>query len=173
MKKFILGVIMAGSLILVGCSKSPNTETTTPEEKTVENQEVFKWTAKDLFKKGESVECSFTFENEETKEDWTIYVDQGKMKTIAKVLLKKENMNMEAYSITRDGYTYTRSNIQKSQWAKFKNMGDEGNEEIYNEDPLDDKEVNFICKNTNIEENIFNIPTDVSFIDITDYLKDK
>jgi hypothetical protein len=37
------------------------------------------------------------------------------MKSAAKVQLKKENMNLEAYTVTKDGYTYTRSNIQKSQ----------------------------------------------------------
>lgn len=173
MKKFIVWVVMIGSILLVWCSKAPSSETTNPEETVTENQNVFKWTAKDLFKKGDNVSCSFTFENEDTKEEWTVYVDKGMMKTVAKVLLKKENMSMEAFSVTKDGYTYTRSNIQKSQWAKFRNIDDKGNEEIYTEDPLDDKEVNFICKETKIDESTFAIPADISFMDITEYLKDK
>lgn len=162
---------MAGSILLAGCSKSPNPDITTPEA-TTENQEIFKWTIKDLFEKGENVSCSFTFEDEDTKEEWTIDVYEKNMKSIAKVFLKKENMDIEAYSITKDWYTYTRSNIQKSQWAKFKNM--ESNwDEKYAEDPLNNKEVNFICKKTNIDKNEFSIPSDISFIDISDYLKDK
>jgi hypothetical protein len=49
--------------------------------------------------------------------------------------------------------------FKKANEQNSKTWDDEGNEEIYKEDPLDDKEVNFICKETKIEENIFNIPS--------------
>lgn len=160
-------------MVLVGCSKTPNTETPTPENTTTEKQEIFKWTAKDLLKKGNNVFCSFTFENEETKEEGSIYVHEGKMRTTAKVLLKKENMNMEAFSVTKDGYTYTRSNLQKSQGAKFKRIDETGNEQEYAEDPLDEKEVDFVCKEISIDESLFNIPSDITFMDISEYLKGK
>ncbi len=176
MKKFIVWVIMAGSILLVGCWKTPTTDVSTegiaPENKQ-EKQNVFKGTAKDLLTKEDNVSCSFTFEDNDTKEEGTIYIYKGMMKSVAKVQLKKENMNLEAYTVTKDGYTYTRSNIQKSQWAKFKTIPEWTNEEAYSEDPLGEKEVDFVCKEENLQENMFEIPSDVSFMDITDYLKNK
>lgn len=172
MKKYIVWIILAGSFLLVGCSKTPGSEVNNPETATTEDQDVFKWTAKDLLEKGDNVVCSFTFEDETSKEEGTIYVLDGNIKSTTKVLLKKENMNMEAYMVTKDDYTYTRSNIQKSQGAKFKNIkADE--ESSYEKDPLNEKEVNFVCKETTIDPNMFTVPNDISFMDITDYLKDK
>lgn len=170
MKKFIAWLVVFGSLLLIWCSKSPNSETNETNETTIENQNSFKWTAKDLLRKWDNTVCSFTFEDEDTKEEGNIYIYEWNMKTVANVFLKKENMNIEAYSITKDDYTYTRSNIQKSQWAKFKNIN---NDDENIQDPLDEKEVNFTCKKTNIDENMFVIPSDISFIDISDYLQDK
>jgi len=170
MKKFIALVIIAGSILVFGCSKQK--DTTNIEETQIDNnQEVFKWTIKSLLENKKNVECSFTFEDENVKEEWTSYIQNWKMKSVAKVFMKKENINMESYSVTKDDYTYTRSNLENAQWAKFKNI--DNNKELYNEDPLDDKEINFICKSTKIDESIFEIPTDISFIDITEYFLKK
>ncbi len=82
MKKLIAWAILAASVLLIGCSK---TEDTTTQETTIEWKNVFNWTVKDLLKKGENVMCSFTFEDEKTKEEWTIYIHQWKIKSTWKV----------------------------------------------------------------------------------------
>lgn len=166
MKKLIVLVIIAGSVILVWCSKTPNTQETS--ETTIETKNVFKWTVKDLIEKNESLVCSFAFEDEKSKENWTIYVHQWKIKSVWNIELKEENVSIEANIITDNEYTYTRSNTQ-DQWAKFKNI-DTNSEQQYKEDPLNEKDLQFICEEAEIDENIFTIPTNITFIDITEYL---
>jgi len=166
MKKLIALLIIAGSIILVWCSKTPTQES--DDTATIWSKNVFKWTVKDLLKKEESLVCSFAFEDGKSKENWTIYVHQWKIKSIWNIELKEENISIEANIITDNEYTYTRSNTQ-DQWAKFKNI-DANSEQQYKEDPLNDKDLQFICEQTEVDENIFTIPTNITFIDITEYL---
>lgn len=165
MKKLILWVIIAWSILLLGCSNTSN-------ESDVKNQIVFKWTLKDALKKNQSAICSFTFEDENTQENWIIYIKKWKAKSITNVELKNEKMNIEAYVIIKNDYIYTRSNIQNNQWAKFENLY-ENNQKQYKEDPIWIKELQLICENNEVDENLFNIPSEISFIDITDYLINK
>lgn len=165
MKKLILWVIMAWSILLLGCSNTPN-------ESDIKNQIVFKWTLKDALKKNQSATCSFTFEDKNTQENWIIYIKNWNAKSITNVELKNEKMNIEAYVIIKNDYIYTRSNIQNNQWAKFENLY-ENNQKQYKEDPIWIKELQLICENNEVDENLFNIPSEISFINITDYLINK
>jgi len=169
MKKLITWVVFILSIFLLGCSK---TENIPAEETTIEWKTVIKSTLKDLVKKEQQTTCSFTFEDETTKENWTIYIKEWKAKSITNIELKKENMNIEAYTIIKDDYTYTRSSVQQSQWAKFKNL-DTKESEKYKEDPIGTKELQLVCETKEIDDDLFIIPSEISFIDITDYLINK
>jgi hypothetical protein len=172
MKKIAVWIFLLTTMFLFWCDKSPWSDW--PENRItekIENQGNFKWSIKDLLKKWWNITCSFTFENNETKEKWTVYLYGWKMKSIAQVYLKKENLDLETYTVIKDWYTYTRSNAQKWQWAKFKNIDDKWNDEVYTEDPLDNKNIDFICNKNEANDDMFELPTDIAFMDISDYLK--
>lgn len=169
MKKIVLWMILLWSTFLLWCQKTPSSGETNNISET--QQETFKWSTKDLLKKWDNVSCTFSFEDDETKEDGTIYVYNGQMKTTANVKIKNENLDLKTFTIIKKDYTYTRSDMQKGQGAKFKNIDDQWNEEQYTDDPLSNKDIDFTCKKITENTENFEIPTDINFIDITDYLK--
>ncbi len=176
MKKYI-GYVIITALLLGWCTKN------TPQENTIEKQQIteateqtfkeneatFEWTLKNLLELWKNIECSFNFEDETTKEEWKILVAKKEMKSTAKVFLKKENIGFEAYTLIKDDYTYSRSNAEKSQWVKFK-VSENNNESSNKKDPLDEKRLQFICEEKEIDKNEFTIPSEIEFTDITNNL---
>lgn len=116
--------------------------------------------------------CEFTFEDDNTKEVWILYLQDWKLQSTTKTEFKNENLSMDTKTIIKDGFVYTRNSLQENQWTKFQVL-DKKNTQQYIENPIDNKELDLICEWTEIDTEIFKLPPNISFVDITEYLFDK
>ncbi len=164
MKKILFSttLCLAGMLILVGCKSQPSSAIIEITNHTT-NQEKFESTMAEVYKKWGKLTCSITSNEEWVTMNGTMYLDGKVMRTNLK--WSAEGISFEMNTLTKDGYSYTRNNMNK-EWRKMAFDAENEVEEGLNDAATDtDMEslMSFQCTKGIETSSVFDIPSNIKF----------
>jgi hypothetical protein len=178
-KGLILALFMSMFLVLAGCGNKTETldsslpsEWQNEEEVVVDNSEMdeeeFESTMENLYKKGGKMTCTMTTNEDGVKMQWTLYIDGKNMRSDANGNLWWNEISMS--TIIKDGYSYTRSSMEKEWWKfPYEDEEDEDDEEYYDDEHEEESIVKFVCKKWVSSKKVFDLPKNVTFNEMPDF----
>jgi hypothetical protein len=175
MKKIaLLSLVLAVGAALAGCSLQNKTATpaTTPAPKTAAPAaESFSGTMGELLAKGKSVKCTSASENNGVKTESEFYIDAagGRSKSVVKITVAGKEQIMNSITTKEAVYTWTEGQKEGLLFAVTKTEPTAAQPTAAaptapSAQPSNAK-YDFNCKAWNIEESVFALPSDVTFVD--------
>ena len=150
------------------------------QEQTVDGDESFNGSLKELMGMGKKVECSWQTNDEEgNASEGKVYVDGNRSKSEIRVK-GEEEMVIMSLTDGKMGYMWNDINRTGSKYdiAEMEKMGQEMERDIPEEtaetDNIDtnwEEKMNYVCKPWKVDEAVFAIPTDIVFADLGAQLK--
>jgi hypothetical protein len=158
-------------LLLTACSSQKEAGEEEKEEKKTEqtNEEVLVTSTKDLLNKDESLYCLSQTIDEEVEVNTTYYFDNEKqrMRSDSEIYDKEEDLNYNSSFILKDNWAYMWNDLMIMDGMKF--YFDD--EEEADSETLDlQEELEFSCQTWEVDDSIFDLPSEVNFSDMTDFL---
>lgn len=141
-------------------TNSDTTEETSPtNQETVNEEESFNATMKEVFKKWKTVTCDFSMNMEGVPAKWTFYVEGKNMRYSTSTT--SDGIAMSVDVIVKDGYSYSRTNMQPNQWFKMK---EPANDDQYEDGEAEERNqtADFVCKK-GVPSGIFELPANINF----------
>jgi len=182
-KLFLLALVLAAGVTLSGCLFSKKTEpaATPASEATTPAEESFSGTIGELLARGKSVKCISASEDAGVKTAGEFYIDgsTGRTKSVTKITetakpaqIMNSVMTKEAVYTwvegQQEGFLYPITKTEPEPTASEPTAADQNL-------PAPEKEetkYDFNCEAWNVEENIFALPGDVTFVDQAAKLKE-
>lgn len=174
----LIALVMVFALSLSGCLGGG--EENTPESKKVAESGD---NLQEIMKSGGKMKCVIKAEENEIGEvvDVVMYIDGEDVKTETTFTENGKTQNM--YALMDGDYVYTwgdmmQGNGTKMNWQKMKEMGEEYETDMEEEDfsfdyedPMDfEDDVDYSCEKWNVDKSKFELPAGVNFVDVTDSL---
>lgn len=136
----------------------------------------------DLMKKGESMSCTFNYDQDEVraKGEYYFVTDGNKMRMRTDSTIIREGLEIESHILDLADFSYTWT-IENGVMTGYKFANDDGAE---NDEEMDDsdweeedvaegenwiKETNLKCKKWKVDEKMFDLPKGVDFQDMSMY----
>lgn len=151
-------------LILTACSSEQEEEE--PEKQT----EVT--TAKELIERDESLLCYSQQQEEDAIISSTHYFDNQneRMRTDSEIELLSEDKIINSSYIVEDNWAYSWGNLSLMDVEGVKFQLDESQQQE-EQDELDlEEELEFTCQSWQVDDSTFDLPEDVEFMDMTEFL---
>lgn len=173
----VLGLLALGAVLWVTRNNSSNTPTAMPEATdSMQTQGTsFNGTFLDLLRQGQSQMCTFdSVDEKNVRTEGVIFVEAGGNRLSSNFSVEQPEGDFEG-NIIRDGeYTYIWTTLQE-QGVKLKItpeseelFGSIGESEDNSTGISDTTEVDFSCSPWAVEESIFQAPSDIEFMDVTE-----
>jgi len=181
--KVKISLCLISAVLLSSCTtKTPTgTDTQAGENNSVQTEQSVTSSLRDLLTAGQNQKCAFSTsttdeENVKTDTTGTIYIFGKKMAQDVQVIsTDKTSPSINMHMISDGTYMYTWNAENKEQGMKIKitepsPTGNTTNQSENGSVNLDDK-VNMKCSTWLVDNNKFNIPTDVVFTDLSEFMK--
>ncbi len=143
-------------------------------------EEDYEASMEEMFAKGKSFKCLVSQENPEGEMDFIYYIDGKKerFRTEARVTDKAQGLVINSVSIFKDNYNYFWDDLTNKDGMKMKIEEDDSDDEYYQDDSdIEDEErldlnerFNLKCSSWKVDEDMFELPKDKSFKDMSDLL---
>jgi len=177
-KLFTASLLVLTGIALTGCTLFPKKDTNTTQQLTPQES---KMKLSEIFGTGKNQECTYDIEEKDMHTTGKIYIAGNKMFHTATI--KDENGEMVSSYILNDDWIYAWGDevpAMKMQLSKMQEMAPdvpEGKPEEVTE-PINYKELgmkedmDMECKKWTPDNSLFQAPSDIEFIDITETLMD-
>lgn len=183
-KKIVLGlVLILGLAVLAGCKKENQAQQgskqgQSQQEEQAEEAGSLKSTLKGLMGMGKEQKCTWSFEDENGKNEGVVYVDGEKFRQEAK--FNQDGKEMTAYIISDGEWFYqwlsdskegTKMKISEMEQMAEDNQSPEkqaSSEQIKGEL---NQEIDYDCDSWGVDSGMFFAPVDVTFSDMTEMIK--
>lgn len=160
-------------LVLSACSKKEEVQEEFKEkevkEQEIKEDELLNYSLKDLLEKDESLYCVSLENTEEAEIKTSFYIDNQKqrMRSNSEVKDKLEGLNYSSSFILEDNWLYMWNDLMIMDGMKFYIEEDESDSEA-----LDmDQDLELSCQAWQVDDSIFNLPSDINFSDMSEFLE--
>lgn len=176
MKKLLLMMtLLMWVTFIAGCGTKPTQVIENGEvvvEETASDNEEFEITMEKLFKERGKATCTMTTYQEGMEMNAVLYMDGKKMRTNTKWNVWGIAVAMN--TLTKDGYTYTRNENEKSGWKELDEDDydddeyvDEYEDEYDGDEDMDN--VKLKCKKWISNKGVFDLPKDITFNEMPEF----
>ncbi len=164
----IAGIVVVGGGIYVVTTQSPQAGPTVTEQSSTQTIDSFA----ELVQRGQPVTCTFTHDDGTNRTDGTVYMTDGAERIRGDFTLQQTGVEpMEGQMIRKDGYNYV--------WGSFYEQGikmavtESNQEQLFGDDQKNaavDEDTEFTCTTWRVDNSMFDLPTDVEFVDTAAYM---
>lgn len=183
MKKLtLLSLVLVAGITLSGCLFSKQATTTPAPEAAAPTNESFSGTMGELLAKGKSVKCTSASEEAGTKTENEFYIDSasGRSRNIIKMTAANKPAQTTNSITTKEAvYTWVEGQkegflfpVTKTEPTASQPAATEQNAPAAPTGAKPDEKYNFNCAAWQVDESIFALPKDVTFVDQAAKLKD-
>ena len=184
-KKFILAlsILLAASLTLAGCSKNDDNQgESSSNDNQEQNENGFVGTLEELINKGESYQCSASYDVDGVSISTAYYIDAKNEKSRTDTTSTMNGNPVITHTIINTDASYTwQEGASQGTKITFDEVDEseaedlaEGNEDDYDNEPLLaadnylEDDLNFECDKWRVDESMFELPSGVEFRDLSD-----
>lgn len=183
MKKIaLLSLILLASVALTGCLFQKTATPAAIPAPTSETpvKESFSGTMQELLAKGKSVKCTSVSENDSGKTEGEFYIDgaSGRTKSVTKITVAGQTQVMNSIMTKEAVYTWTEGQKQGFLFPVSKTEPTPTTAEPTTAEPTapatgqPDEKYNMNCEVWKVDDSLFTVPTDVTFVDQATKLKE-